>query len=150
MEVTPIFTYIGGVIHSSTSCELDVNRRLGRSWSAMNSLDEGVWCCRYLCKRTNVRVFRSVVLPFLPYTCETLTMTGELKRRLNSFGTMWLRQILGHRKHVGSSNDLVLREVGWDVTCIVFEHQLRLYRHVARLPAVDRAYWIYSSRDSWG
>ena len=49
--VTQTFTYLGSVIHSSTSCELEVNRRLGRAWSAMNSLDVGVWRCRYLCKR---------------------------------------------------------------------------------------------------
>ena len=32
VEVTQTFTYIGNVIHSSTSCELEVNRRLGRAW----------------------------------------------------------------------------------------------------------------------
>ena len=46
----------------STRCELEVNRRLGRAWSAMNSLDVGLCRCRYLCKRTKVRVFRSLVL----------------------------------------------------------------------------------------
>ena len=56
VEITQTFTYLGSVIHSSTCCELEVNRRLGRAWSAMNSLDEGVWRCRYLCKRTKVRV----------------------------------------------------------------------------------------------
>ena len=49
VEVTQTFTYLGSVIHSSISCELEVNRRLGRAWSALNSLDEGVWRCRYLC-----------------------------------------------------------------------------------------------------
>ena len=44
--VRQTFTYLGSVIHSSTSCKLDVNRRLGRAWSAMNSPDEGVWSCR--------------------------------------------------------------------------------------------------------
>ena len=32
---THTFTYLGSVIHSSTSWELEVNRRLGRAWSAM-------------------------------------------------------------------------------------------------------------------
>ena len=31
VEVTETFTYLGSVIHSSTSCELKVNRRLGRA-----------------------------------------------------------------------------------------------------------------------
>ena len=42
VEVTQTFTYVGSVIRSSTSCELDVTRRLGRAWSAMNSLDESM------------------------------------------------------------------------------------------------------------
>ena len=28
LAVTPMFTYISSVIHSSTSCELEVNKRL--------------------------------------------------------------------------------------------------------------------------
>ena len=139
------------MIHSSTSCELEVNRRLGRAWSAMNSLDEGVWRCRYLCKRTKVRVFRSLVLPVLLYSCETWTLTAELRRRLNSFGTMSLRRILGYRWHDYKSNDLVLREAGLrQVTCIVRERQLRLYGHVARHPAEDPVHWILSYRDPSG
>ena len=116
----------GSVIHSSTSCELEVNRRLGRAWSAMNSLDAGVWRCRYLCKKTKVRVFRSLVLPVLLYSCETWTLTGELRRRLNSFGAMSLRRILG----------------------IVQERQLRLHAQVARLSAEDPAHRILSYQDS--
>ena len=42
VEATQTFTYLSSVIHSSSSCELEVNRRLGRAWSAMNSMDEGV------------------------------------------------------------------------------------------------------------
>ena len=41
------------------------------------------------------------------------------------------------------SNDLVLREAGLrQVTCIVRERQLRLYGHVARLPAENPAHRI--------
>ena len=31
VEVTQTFTYLGSLIHSSTSCELEVNQRLGRA-----------------------------------------------------------------------------------------------------------------------
>ena len=143
LEVTQTFTYLGSVIHSFTSWELEVIRRLGRAWSAMNSLDEGVWRSRYLCKRTKVRVFRSLVLPVLLYSCEIWTLTGELKRRVNSFGTTSLRRILGHGWHDYMSNDLVLRGAGLrQVTCVVRKRQLRLYGHMARLPAVDPVHRI--------
>ena len=49
VEVTERFTYLGSDIQVSTCCEPEVNRRLGRVWGVMDLLDNGVWCCRYLC-----------------------------------------------------------------------------------------------------
>ena len=122
VKVTQTFTYIGGVIQSSTSCELEVNRQLRQAWGAMISLDESVCRCQYLCERTEVRVFGSLVLACLAFSCGTLTITGELRRRLNSFGNMSLRRILGYRWHYYISNDLELREAGLSqVICIVRE-----------------------------
>jgi len=65
VEVTERFTSLGSDIHVSAGCEPEVNRRLGRAWGVMDSLDNGVWCCRYLCGRTKGRIFRSFVLPVL-------------------------------------------------------------------------------------
>ena len=52
--VRQTFTYLGSVIHSSTSCEPEVNIRLEQAWSAMNSLDDGVWRLPCLCKSAKV------------------------------------------------------------------------------------------------
>ena len=97
VEVTERFTFLGSDIHVSAGCEPEVNRRLVRAWGVMYSLDHGVWHCWYLCGRTKVRVFRSLVLPVLLYGCETWSLTKDLRRRLNSFGTRSLRRILGNR-----------------------------------------------------
>ena len=49
------------------------------------------------------------------------------------------------------SNDLVLRKSGLkQITCIVQERQIRLYGHVARLPAEDPAHRIIPCRDPRG
>ena len=57
-------------------------------------------------------------------------------------------RILGYRWHDYVSNDLLLRKAGLrQVTCIVRERQLRLYGHVARLPAEDPSHRILSCRD---
>ena len=64
---------------------------------------------------------------------------------------MSLRRMLRHRWHDYMSNDLVLREASLrQVTCIVRERQLRLYGHVARLPAEDPVHRILSCRDPSG
>ena len=71
VEVTERFTYLGSDIHVSVGCESEVNRRLGRAWGVMDSLDHAVWRRQYLCGRPKVRVFRSLVLPVLFSGCET-------------------------------------------------------------------------------
>ena len=86
-EVTERFTYLGSDIQVSTCCDPEVNGCLCPDWGIMHSLDHGVWRCLYLCKRTKVRVFRSLVFPVLLYGCETWTLTRDLSQRLNSFGT---------------------------------------------------------------
>ena len=41
-------THLGSDIHVSTSCEPEVNRRLGWACGVIHSLYYGVLCCRYL------------------------------------------------------------------------------------------------------
>ena len=79
VKVTERFTYLGSDIHVSAGCETEVNRCLSQAWRVMDLLDHGVWHCRYL-RRTNVRVFRSLVLTVLLYGCETWTLTRDLRR----------------------------------------------------------------------
>ena len=84
----------------------------------------------------------------LLYGCETWTLTKDVRRRLNSFGTRSLRRILGYRWSDFVSNERLLRETWMRfVTCIVCEHQLRLYGHVARFPDADPAHQILSARE---
>ena len=92
----------------------------------MDSLDYGLWRYRYLCRRMQVRVFRSFMLLVMFYGCETWTLTRDLRWRLNSFGTRSLRRILGYRWSDFVSIERLLRDTQMRfVTCIVREHQLR-------------------------
>ena len=47
VEVKERFTYLGSDFHDSACCEPVVNRRLGRAWGVLDSLDHGVWRCQY-------------------------------------------------------------------------------------------------------
>ena len=93
------------------------------------------------------------MLPVLLYGCETWTLTKDLRRRLNSFGTRSLRRIFGYRWLDLVSNERLLRETQMRfVACIVCERQLLLYGHVACYPDADPAHQILSARESreWG
>ena len=89
------------------------------------------------------------MLPVLLYACETWTLTKDLRQRLHSFDTRSLRRILGYRWSDFVSSERLLRETQMRfVTCIVREHQLRVYGHVARFPDADPAHQILSARES--
>ena len=89
------------------------------------------------------------VLSVLLYGCETWTLTGELRQQLNSFGTRSLRRILGYHWSDFVFNERLLKEIQMRfVCCIVREHQLRMYGHVARFPDADPAHQILSARES--
>ena len=140
VEIVEKFTYLGSVVHSSTSCEPEVARRLGLAYGAMNSLEKAVWRSRYLSRKTKVRVFSSLVMPVLLYSCEAWTLTGELKRRLNTFVCNSLRKILGIRWQDFVSNRRVLEMARMScVTCQIRLRQLRSFGHVMRFPPTDPA-----------
>ena len=120
----------------------------GSDRGVMDSLHHGVWHYRYLCRRPKIQVSRSLVLPVLFYGCETRTLTKDLRRRLNSFGTRALRRILSYRWSDFVSNKRFLRETQMRfVTCVICECQLQLYGHVARFPEADHAHQILSARE---
>ena len=76
------------------------------------------------------------------------TLTRDLRWRLNPFGTRSLWKNLACRWLDFVSNERLLRKTQMRfVTCIICEHQLRLYGHVAHFPAADPAYKILSARE---
>ena len=52
VEFTEKFIHLGSDIHVFAGCESEVNRHLGQAWGVMDSLDNGVWHCQYLCRTT--------------------------------------------------------------------------------------------------
>ena len=87
------------------------------------------------------------MLPVLLYACETWTLSRDMRWRLNSFGSRSLRRILGSRWSDFMSECLLRETLMRFVTCIVCEHQLRLYGHVAHFPDADPVHQILSVRE---
>lgn len=147
VEIVNRFTYLGSVIHSDGGSDLDVERRLGMAYTAMESLNNSVWRCRNLSRRIKVRVFETLVLPVLFYGAETWTLVSRTSARINSFLTKSLRRILGYRWDDFVSNHRVLQEANLRLgTCMIRERQMRLFGHVARFPAADPVHGVLSSR----
>ena len=151
IEVTQNFTYLGSVVHNSGLSDQEVNRRIGLAAGVMNSIDRSVWRSRYLCRGTKLRVFRALILPVLLYGSETWTLSSALESRLDAFCNRSLRRIMGYRWDDFVSNHRLHRETGvGPVTHTIRDRQLRLYGHLARLPEVDPAHRVVSTRDNPG
>ena len=151
IEVTESFTYLGSVVHNSGLSDHEVSRRIGLAAGVMNSLNKSIWRCRYLCRRTKLRVFKALIMPVLLYGSETWTLSCALEARLEAFCNRSLRQIMGYcwRDHV--SNQRLHRETGTSpVICTIRDRQLRLYGHLARFPQDDPAHQVVSIRDNPG
>ncbi|KAG0723026.1 LINE-1 retrotransposable element ORF2 protein [Chionoecetes opilio] len=97
IEILESFTYLGSAVHNDGGSRQEVLRRIGIAHGAMDSLSGSIWRCRYLCRRTKIRIFKSLVIPVLLYGCETWTLNSDLKRRINAFGNKCLRRIMGYR-----------------------------------------------------
>ena len=104
-----------------------------------------MWYSKYLSRGTNVEVFKRMVLPVLFYGCETWTLTNDLNHRLDSLGTSSLRRILGYRWTDFMSNDRLLEETSMkNISELIFERQMSMFGHVARISSDDPAHRILS------
>ncbi len=75
IEVLESFTYFGTVVHNNGRSDQEVIRRIGLAYGVMDSLNTSIWRCRYLCSRTKLCIFKTLVLPVLLYGCQTWTLT---------------------------------------------------------------------------
>ena len=151
IEVTQSFTYLGSAVHNSGLSDQEVNRRIGLASGVMNSIDRSIWRSRYLCRGTKLRVFKALILPVLLYGSETWTLSRALESRLDAFCNRSLRRIMGYGWEDFVSNQRLHRETGvGPVTHTIRDRQLRLYEHLARLPEVDPAHQVVSTRDNPG
>ncbi|KAG0728970.1 Exportin-6-B [Chionoecetes opilio] len=132
IEILESFTYLGSAVHNDGGSRQEVLRRIGIAHGVMDSLSGSIWSCRYLCRRTKIRIFKSLVIPVLLYGGETWALNSDLKRRINAFGNMCLRRIMGYRWDDYVSNQRLHRETeSRPITCIVRQRQLRLYGNVS-------------------
>ncbi|KAG0710422.1 DNA polymerase alpha catalytic subunit [Chionoecetes opilio] len=110
IEILECFTYLGSAVHNDGGSRQEVLRRIGVTHGVMDSLSRNIWRCRYLCKRTKIRIFKSIVIPVLLYGCETWTLNSDLKRRIDTFGNKCLCRIMGYRWDDYVSNQQLHRE----------------------------------------
>ncbi|KAG0724998.1 Polycomb protein suz12-A [Chionoecetes opilio] len=77
IEILESFTYLGSTVHNDGGSRQEVLGQIGIAHGIMDSLSGSIWRCRYLCRRTKIRIFKSLVIPVLLYGCETWTLNSD-------------------------------------------------------------------------
>ena len=140
IDILDSFTYLGSVVHSNGGSRQEVLRWISLAHGVMDSLSTSIWRCQYLCRRTKIRIFKSLVILVLLYGCETWTLNIDLKRQIEVFGNKYLRSIMGYRWNGFVLNQQLFCENETSpITSIVRQRQLQLYGYVARYPEADPA-----------
>ena len=145
IDIFDSFKYNGSVVHNNGGSRQEVLRWIGLAYGVMNSISTSIWRCRYLCKCTKIRIFKSLVTPVLLYDFEPWSLNTDLKRQIDVFGNECLRSIMGYRL----SNQRLVRETeSRPITNIVCQRQLRLYGYVVPYSEADSASRAISERDN--
>ncbi len=132
-EVKENFLYLGDGAHNNTESRQEDLRCSGLAQTS-------IWRCRYLCRRTKIRIFRFLVL--VPRSmAETWTLNGDLGRRTAVFGNTRQGRVRGYRWNDFVSNRLI--RDWFDIFDILPTQPVNiiwLYGHVARCPDADPAH----------
>ena len=94
LQVVDKFTYLGSTLSRVVQIDDEVNTRIAKASAAFGRLRWNIWDRSGIRLDTNVKVYRSVVLPTLLYACETWTVYQRHAKRLNHFHTSCLRKLL--------------------------------------------------------
>ena len=129
------FTYIGCVISSDNSINLEITRRIQCVSSAFGALDARVWSQRGIKLATKCKLYRVFVLPRLLYSIETYTLYRRHLKKWTSIQLQHLRSIIGliWRDRVCSGE--VLQKASMEsIKATLVKSQLRWAGHIVRMP----------------
>ena len=85
--------------HKESGWRQEVLWWIGLAHGVMDSLSMSIWRCRYLCRRTKIQIFKSLVIPVLLYGCETWTWiiserdNPEWRRPRERPQSLWLGEV---------------------------------------------------------
>ena len=94
LQVVDKFTYLRSSLSRIVPFDDEVNARIAKASAAFGRLRGSIWDRSGIRLDTKLKVYRSIVLPTLLYTCETWTVYQRHAKRLCHFHTSCLRKLL--------------------------------------------------------
>ena len=135
LQVADKFTYLGSTLYRVVHIDDEVNARFAKASAAFGRLLGSIWDRSGIRLDTKLKIYRSVVLPTLLYTCETCTVYQRHAKRLNHFHTSCLRKLLKIMWQDRIPDTDVLKGAGMQSVHTPLKlAQLRWTGHVNRIP----------------
>ena len=135
LNVVNRFTYLGSTLFQNVVTDDEVNTRIAKTSAAFGRFHAKVWNRKGINLQTNLKVYRAIVLPTLPYACKTWTVYQRHARKLNHFHTTSLRRFLNIKRQDKIPDTEVLAQAGLpNIHTILMQSQLRWAGQVARMP----------------
>ena len=129
------FTYLGSTLSRVIHIDDEVNARTAKASAAFGRLRGSIWDRSGIRLDTNLKVYRSVVLPTLLYACETWTVYQRHAKRLNHFHTSCLRKLQKIKWQDRIPDTEVLKRTGMQsIHTLLKLAQLIWTGHVTRMP----------------
>ena len=154
------FKYLGTTLTKQNSIAEEIKSRL-RSGNAGYFSVQNLLSSRMLSKNLKIKIYRTIILPFILYGCEAWSLTLGEERKLRVFENIVLRRIFGPRRdevtgewrrlHNEELNDLYTSP---NIVRVIKSRRMRWARHVARM-SEERvcivSWWgNRRERDLWG
>jgi hypothetical protein len=143
---------MGATLMNRNSIHEEIKSRLKSGNSCYHSV-QNLLSARLLSKNTNIRVYRTIILPVVLYGCETWSLTQREKQRLRLFEDRVLRRIFGPKRDEGTGewrrlhneelNDLYSSP---NIIRVLKSRRMRWAGHVARMGEETGAYRILVGR----
>ena len=136
LETVTSFKYLGSFITDEGS-KPEILSRIAQTTAALTRL-KPVWIDKSISLSSKIRLMRSLVTCNFLYACESLTLTEELQRRIQTMEMRCYRKILHilYKDHVTNEEvrSKIQQAIGphEDLLTIVKRRKLQWYGHVSR------------------
>ena len=139
IPVVSMFCYLGSLLCSDTSDDMDVNSRILKAANAFGAIRKQVFSSTQIANDVKGRVYKSVILPILLYGAECWCLTEKLLHQLRTFHNRCVRSMcrvnLYHTRVWHVSTQELLTRLGLEpIDTYVCREQLRWAGHVMRMP----------------
>jgi len=91
------FKYLGTTLTNQNSIQEEIKSRL-KPGKACYHLVQNLLSSSLLSKNIKIKIYRTVILPFVLYGCETWSLTLREERRLRVFENRVLRRVFGSKR----------------------------------------------------